>query len=211
MRKSLYLASKRVIDIAVSAVALVVMSPIMVIIALLVKFTSPGPVIHRRKCVSKNGCYYMNKFRTIYSDAWNLSKYLTPAQVDEYRRNIKVIHDPRITTIGRILRKTSLDELPQLLNVLKGEMSLVGPRPVATEETCIYSKSDLEEILSVRPGITGYWQTHGRSNADYDSGKRQELELYYVRHQSFMLDVKILICTCIILLRGGGGGYVGRL
>ena len=203
MRKTLYLFSKRVIDVAVSITVLAVLSPVLAVVALCVKQTSPGPVIHKRKCVGKNDCYYMYKFRTMYHDADNLSKYLTPAQIDEYHRNIKVINDPRITKIGKFLRRTSLDEFPQLWNVLKGDMSLVGPRPLAVEEAYIYGE-ELDEILSVKPGVTGYWQTHGRSGATYDSGKRQELEMYYVRHQSFILDVKILIHTCVILLRGGG-------
>ena len=202
MRKTLYLFSKRVIDIAVSLAVLAVMSPVLAVVALCVKLTSPGPVIHKRKCVGKNGFYYMYKFRTMYNDADNFRKYLTPAQIEEYRRNIKVINDPRITKIGKYLRRLSLDEFPQLWNVLKGEMSLVGPRPLAEEEVYIYG-DQVDKVLSVKPGVTGYWQTHGRSGATYDSGKRQELEMYYVENQSFILDVKILMHTCVILLRGG--------
>ena len=203
MRKTLYLFSKRVIDIAVSLAVLAVMSPVLAVVALCVKLTSPGPVIHKRKCVGKNGFYYMYKFRTMYNDADNFRKYLTPAQIEEYRRNIKVINDPRITKIGKYLRRLSLDEFPQLWNVLKGEMSLVGPRPLAEEEVYIYG-DQVDKVLSVKPGVTGYWQTHGRSGATYDSGKRQELEMYYVENQSFILDVKILMHTCVILLKGGG-------
>lgn len=145
----------------------------------------------------------MYKFRSMVSDAGNLSKYLTPQQIEEYHRNIKVMYDPRITKVGKILRKTSLDELPQLFNVLMGDMSLVGPRPLAEEEIYLYGDS-LDEILSVKPGITGYWQTHGRSNATYDSGKRQELEMYYIHYRSFMLDMEILFKTVLVVFKKEG-------
>lgn len=204
MRKALYHFSKRVIDVAVSIIVLAVLFPVLVIVGLCVWLTSPGPVIHARKCVSKNGCYSMYKFRTMFNDADNLEKYLTPSQVEEYHRNIKVMNDPRITGVGKILRRLSLDEFPQLWNVIKGDMSLVGPRPLAVDEVHLYDKKLLDEILSVKPGVTGYWQTHGRSSANYDSGKRQELELYYIRHQSFILDVKILALTFTVIVNGGG-------
>ena len=204
MRLALYLAFKRLFDVVLSFIAVVVLSPLLVVVALLIKFQSPGPVIHKRKCVKKDGYYYMYKFRSMVYDAENLDKYLTRAQQEEYHRNIKVIHDPRVTKLGRILRKTSIDELPQLFNVLKGDMSLVGVRPLAEEEIYLYGDS-LDEMLSVKPGITGYWQTHGRSNATYDSGKRQEYELYYVRNRSFLMDIKILFRTAVILMRDGEG------
>ena len=203
MRRNIYLASKRVFDIVISCAALLLLSPVMIFIALSIKRQSPGPAIHKRKCVCKNGYYFMYKFRSMVADADNLQKYLTSEQIDEYYHNIKVENDPRITRIGQSIRTSSVDELPQLFNVIKGEMSLVGPRPVAVEEACLYG-NDLDEVLSAKPGITGYWQTHGRSDATYDSGKRQELELYYVRHQSFMLDVKILLKTIVVVLRKEG-------
>ena len=200
---NIYRTSKRILDLMFSFAALVVLSPVLVVIVVLIQIQSPGAVIHKRKCVKQNGYYFMYKFRTMVADAWNLEKYLTPDQIEEYHRNIKVINDPRITKLGRILRKTSLDELPQLFNVLKGEMSLVGVRPIAEEEAHIYG-NDLAEVLSVKPGITGYWQTHGRSDATYENGQRQELELYYVHHQSFMLDVNIILRTVLIIIGGKG-------
>ena len=186
MNKFIYLASKRLIDFALSLLALIILSPLLVIIAVMIKIQSPGAIIHKRKCVRKNGFYFMYKFRSMVQDAGNLEKYLTKEQIEEYHKNIKVIHDPRITKLGKFLRKT------------------VGVRPVSEEEIYLYG-DDLDEILSVKPGITGYWQTHGRSNAAYANGKRQELELFYVRNQSFILDIKILMRTAVILLRGGGG------
>ena len=204
MKKIIYRVSKRIIDIVLSSAGLVILLPVFAVIALVIKLQSPGSVILKRKCVKRGGFYFMYKFRSMFADADNLEKYLTREQIDEYHRNIKVINDPRITTVGRFLRKTSLDELPQLFNVLKGEMSLVGVRPLAEEETHLYGR-ELDKMLSVKPGITGYWQTHGRSSATYENGKRKELELYYVHNQSFLLDISILIKTLVILVTGGGG------
>ena len=145
----------------------------------------------------------MLKFRSMVADADDFEKYLTPEQIEEYKTNIKLHYDPRITRIGRFLRRTSMDELPQLMNVLKGEMSIVGPRPVVEEELALYG-DDADELLSIKPGITGYWQTHGRGDSTYESGERQKLELHYVRHQSLGLDIKILLKTVKVVLSRKG-------
>ncbi len=196
---------KRTFDILASLIGLIVLSPLFLIISAVIFFSEDGrPVFHRRRCVGKSGFYDMLKFRTMVMDADNLSKYLTPDQIVEYRTNIKLKDDPRITKIGRFLRKTSLDELPQLLNIFRGEMSFVGPRPVVQEELEQYGR-DSELLLSAKPGITGYWQIHGRSDSTYESGKRQQLELYYVNHRSFRLDAAILLCTIPAVLSSRGG------
>ncbi len=145
----------------------------------------------------------MLKFRTMVENADDLEKFLSPEELEEYKKNIKLPNDPRITKIGRFLRRTSLDEFPQFINVLKGEMSIVGPRPVVPEELLMYGDR-AEEILSVKPGITGYWQATGRSNCSYESGRRQEKELYYVRHQSLRLDIWILFKTVTAVFRREG-------
>ena len=189
-----YRSVKRLFDVALSAAALVLLSPLFLLIAVLIRLDSPGPIIHKRWCESKNGLYPMLKFRTMAADANDLEKYLTPEQIEEYKKNIKLENDPRITRVGRFLRKASMDELPQFLNVLRGEMSIVGPRPVVPEELALYGDA-AAEILSVKPGITGYWQTSGRSGSTYESGERQEKELYYVRHQSLRLDIQIFFRT----------------
>lgn len=199
----MYRFIKRVFDIAASLAALVILSPVFLILAALIKLDSSGPVIHKRWCVGARGPYAMLKFRSMVADADDLTKYLTPEQIEEYKANIKLCDDPRITRIGRFLRKTSLDELPQLINVLKGEMSFVGPRPVTDEELARYG-TEGDELLSVKPGITGYWQTHGRSDSTYESGERQRLELYYVRHQSLWLDICIFFKTFVVVVRRGG-------
>ena len=127
-------------------------------------------------------------------DAGDLKKLLTPEQLEQYSREFKVDNDPRITDVGNFLRRTSLDELPQLFNILGGSMSFVGPRPIVEEETTIYG-SDIRKLLSVKPGLTGYWQAFARNLASYESGERQEMEMYYIDHQSVGFDLKILLKT----------------
>ena len=125
----------------------------------------------------------------------------TPEQKKEYYENFKLEHDPRVTGIGRFLRKSSIDELPQLLNIFKGEMSFVGPRPIVEEELANYG-TDRDLFLSVKPGLTGYWATHGRSNTSYE--ERMRLELYYVEHASLWLDIRIFILTFVTVFTSGG-------
>ena len=129
---------------------------------------------------------------------------LTPEQIHQYYTEFKIDNDPRITKVGRILRKTSLDELPQLFNVLFNEMSLVGPRPLIESEIQMYYADSYQELLSVKPGVTGYWQAYARNNATYQRGERQKMELYYVHHASIWLDIKILCKTVIAVLKREG-------
>ena len=134
-------------------------------------------------------------------DSSNFEKYFTPEQMEEYKQNFKVKDDPRITKIGKFLRKTSLDELPQLINILVGQLSIVGPRPVLEEETQLYGENrDL--LLSIRPGLTGYWQANGRSNTTYE--ERIKMELYYVKYRSAWMDIVILFKTLIGVFKGEG-------
>ena len=200
----LYLFIKRVFDLTCSVVALILLSPVFLIVAILIKHEDGGPVIHRRVCVGKSGQYNMLKFRTMVTDADNLDKYLTSEQIIEYRKKIKLDDDPRLTRAGKILRKFSIDELPQLINVLRNEMSIVGPRPVTEGEILFYSPRDLPELLQVKPGITGYWQTSGRSDCTYETGERQVLEMYYVRNRSIWMDIKILFKTVGVVLSRKG-------
>lgn len=187
----------------VSICALLLLSPVLLLVAVAVRREDGGPVIHRRRCVCAKGTYDMLKFRTMVADADDLAKYLTPEQIAEYRGNIKLKNDPRITRVGRFLRRTSLDELPQLFNVLRGEMSIVGPRPV-TQEELVYFGEDGPALLSARPGVTGYWQVSGRSDCTYDSGERQRLEMYYVTHRGLRLDTVILLRTLPAVLSARG-------
>jgi len=118
-------------------------------------------------------------------------------------KEYKLQNDPRVTKIGRLLRKSSIDEFPQLINVIKGDMHFVGPRPLVEEETYLYGENR-EKLLSVKPGLTGYWQAYARNAVGYGNGKRQEMELFYVENRSFWMDIKIILATVVRVLRGEG-------
>lgn len=203
--KNLYLAAKRVFDFCASCVALALLSPVLLLIMLLIKLEDHGPAIYRHVRVGMNGRQIsIYKFRSMKVNADRLEDMLTPEQLEQYHREFKVDNDPRITKIGNFLRKTSLDELPQLLNIIKGELSVVGPRPVVMEELDKYTSAQRARFLSVKPGLTGYWQAYARNNASYESGERQKMELYYVDHASFLLDMKIILKTVVAVLNRTG-------
>ena len=143
------------------------------------------------------------KFRTMRMDAGDLTKLLTPEQLEQYRTEYKIFDDPRVTTLGNFLRRSSLDELPQLFNVIGGSMSLVGPRPL-TEEEMVFFGDDVSRLLSTKPGMTGYWQAYARNNAIYETGERQAMEMYYIDHQNFLFDIRILFRTIRTVFTGEG-------
>ena len=192
---------KRIGDIIFSLIVLTLGSPIFILIGILVKLSSPGSVFYIQKRVGRNyrefGCI---KFRTMYKNADDLLPNLLekyPLMRKEFETDFKLRQDPRITKLGRFLRRSSLDELPQFFNVLKGEMSVVGPRPIVSNEIIKYSLF-MEEVISVRPGLTGLWQVSGRNNLSYK--KRVELDLFYARNRNFLLDLEIIILTLGVLL-----------
>lgn len=198
-----YFITKRAMDIVGSLIGLVLFSPIFLVVALLIKVEDPkGPIIFAHKRVGKNGeLIPVYKFRSMYQNADEMIKSFTPEQKKEYAETFKLKDDPRITKIGRFIRKTSLDEIPQFLNVLKGEMSIVGPRPVVEAELEKYGdKVDL--YLMVTPGLTGMWQAHGRSDTSYE--ERVALDTYYVENRSILLDIKIILATFISVIKGKG-------
>lgn len=200
--KRIYLVVKRLIDIIGSLLGIVILSPIYIIIAILVKITSPGAIVfgHIRK--GKNGKdIKVYKFRTMYSNASEIFEQFTPEQKEEYYKNFKLDDDPRITKFGAFLRKTSLDELPQLFNILKGDMTIIGPRPIVEKEVAKYGDK-AEKLFSVVPGLAGYWQANGRSDTTYE--ERVEMDMYYIDNMSFWLDVKIVFQTAISVLKGEG-------
>lgn len=143
----------------------------------------------------------MYKFRTMYQNAEKMIKDFTPEQMKEYKENFKLKDDPRITKVGKFLRKTSLDELPQLINIIKGDLSIIGPRPIVDAELEKYGNNK-EKFLSITPGLTGYWQANGRSDTTYE--QRMEMELYYVENKSFKLDIQIFFKTIISVLKKEG-------
>lgn len=190
-RGGLYPPCKRGLDVVFSLLGLVLLSPLLAAVAAAVALT--GPVLYRHRRVGKGGApFTLYKFRTMAPGADGMLESLPQPLQDEFARTFKLQKDPRATRLGAFLRKTSLDELPQLFNVLRGEMSLVGPRPVVDEELAFYGPR-AQVFLSVPPGLTGYWQVQGRSATTY--AQRVEMELYYVQNSGLLLDAKVLLLT----------------
>ena len=217
----LYSAVKRCLDVTLTAALLLLLLPLMLVIAVLIKLDTPGPALFAQERVGarrrwKDGrpvwevrTFAVCKFRSMVHNA-DQSVHQAYAKafvegcvetVDGRGAKFKLTHDPRVTRVGRILRKTSLDELPQLLNVLKGEMSLVGPRPVPTYEVAAYQAWHFERLAAL-PGITGLWQVNGRGQVSFEEMIRMDIE--YVRHRSLWLDLRILLLTVPAVLSGRG-------
>ena len=204
-RKTGYYICKRIFDVIVAALALIVLSPAFLVLAIMIKCQDGGPVFFKQMRIGKNrkeiGIY---KFRSMKVGADRLEDVLTPEELEEYKKEFKLDHDPRITKIGQFLRKTSLDELPQLVNILCGSLSFVGPRPILEEEVHVYTEEEQEKFFSVTPGLTGYWQAYARNNATYATGERQKMELNYIERASLWFDFKILLRTVkVVILRDG--------
>ena len=197
-----YMSVKRVFDLVISTIGLIILSPIFLILAIIVKLDSKGPVFFAHTRYGKNGKKFkMYKFRTMYENAQDMINDFTPEQMKEWKENFKLQDDPRITKVGKFLRKTSLDELPQIVNIIKGDLSIIGPRPVIEEELEKYGEHK-EKFLSVTPGLTGYWQANGRSSTTYE--QRMEMELYYIDHISPKLDFKIFFKTIESVIKKEG-------
>lgn len=193
---------KRLFDMAVSAVLLVLLMPLFLAVALAIRLEDPGPVLFRQQRVGRWGTLFtMWKFRSMYTDAEERKQALLAANEMHGGVTFKMKDDPRVTRVGRVIRKTSIDELPQLWNVLKGEMSLVGPRPPVPQEVDQYSLSDRRR-LEVIPGITCIWQVSGRSEIPFD--RQVELDVEYIHSQSLWTDLKIMFKTVPALLFGTG-------
>jgi len=209
-----YRITKRLIDFSGAVVLLVLFSPIMLGTAILIKLTSKGPIYaNTPKRIGKNGRpFYTYKFRSMVENAYELlktdPKFKKAYKEQQSSGNYKIKNDPRVTTLGRFIRKYSVDEMPQLFNVIKGEMSIVGPRPYYKEELekqlKIYpeTKKLVSEMQQVKPGITGYWQVSGRSEVNFD--KRIEMDAYYARKRSILLDLLILLKTPWVMVTGKG-------
>ena len=201
-KKPIFSFFKRLFDIISSFLGLILLSWLFLIVAILVKFSIRGPIFYAQYRVRKNGkMFKIWKFRTRVIGDRPLEEILTLEQLEEYRRDFKITNDPRVTKIGNVLRKTSLDELPQLLNIFVGQMSVVGWRPITQEELERYGDNK-ELLLKVKPGLTGYWASHGRSNIDYLD--RIKMELYYSVKRSIWLDIRIIWHTMIGVFRSEG-------
>lgn len=193
---SLYEVIKRLIDVVCSFLGVLVLSPLFIIIAIIIKMTSKGPVFFSQKRVGKNGKEFdMYKFRSMVVNAEELKEKLA-AQNEMSGPMFKMKDDPRVTKVGKFIRKTSIDELPQLWNILKGDMSLVGPRPSLPKEVAQFDEW-MYKRLEVKPGLTCYWQVSGRNNIDFEDWMK--LDVKYVEERSLWIDIKLIFKTVFVL------------
>ncbi|MCD7809659.1 MAG: sugar transferase [Erysipelotrichaceae bacterium] len=203
--KYFYFLVKRLFDVVLSFIAMIVLSPVFLIIAIAIKLDDSGPVFYKHMRIGMNGeplgVYKFRSMTTKYKTFDEFYVTLNEEQKREWDTNFKLENDPRITKVGNILRKTSIDELPQILNIFIGNMSIIGPRPVIQDEVDLYGK-DKNKFLSVKPGLTGYWAANGRSSTTYE--ERMEMELYYVDNCSLWLDIKIFFKTIVSVIKGEG-------
>ena len=200
-RINFYKSFKNLLDFLFSIFFLIISLPFFLIISLLIKLSSRGSIFFLQERIGKNNIpFKCIKFRTMHPEAKDILENLLMKDEKlkiEFEQTHKIKNDPRITTIGKLLRKTSLDELPQFINVLKNEMSIVGPRPIVNKEKKKYGKN-LNKVLSVRPGITGLWQVSGRNNLTYK--KRVKLDVNYTENYNLLMDIMILIRTIGVIL-----------
>ena len=198
-----YLAFKRVFDVVFSAGVCIILAIPVAAACAAICIDSPGKPFFRQERIGQGGKrIYIFKLRTMVSDAHeHPEKYVTPVQLETWKREQKLDDDPRITRVGRILRRTSLDELPQFINVLTGDLSVIGPRPVTLEETYEFGNAR-DEVLACKPGITGWWAVTDRNDSTWSGGVRQARELFYVRHMSFGLDARVFAKTFKAMFMG---------
>lgn len=196
---------KRAFDIVASGLFLILFSWLYLILAIAVKCSDGGPVFYRHPRIGKGGKpLLLPKFRSMRVDADKLENMLTPEQYRQYMTEFKLDKDPRITKVGGFLRKTSLDELPNVWLIFTGKLSWVGPRPLMREEIDTKFGAAGDKLLSVKPGVIGWWACNGRSLCTYETGERQKLELYYVGHCSFWMDIKIIFKTFVGVIKRTG-------
>lgn len=205
--KIIYRIVKRTIDIIGSLIGILILVPVTIIIEIVRKILKEdnGPLFYEHLRYGKDGkIFRMYKFRSMCMNADSkLQEYLEENEEarEEFNKYQKLKNDPRVTKLGRFLRKSSIDELPQMINILKGDMSFVGPRPVVEEEIKKYGRNK-EKVLSIKPGLTGYWQVNGRSNTTYE--ERINMDLYYIDNHSLWLDIKIFLKTFIVVFEKKG-------
>lgn len=205
-KRLMYFTFKRIFDICCSIVGIVFLIPLLIMIKIAYLCTGDfHSILYSQERIGKNGkIFRLHKFRTMVVNADEILDEILkkdPEMLKEYQTNKKLRNDPRITKVGKFLRKFSLDEFPQFLNVLMGDMSLIGPRPVVLDEVENYGKNK-EKFLSVRPGLTGYWASNGRSNTTYQ--ERMEMELFYVEHCCIRFDLKIIWNTIVTVIKRDG-------
>ena len=204
VRKVLYKVVKRLMDILGGLVGCVLLVPITVAVYIARKVLKEddGPLFYEHLRYGKDGKKFrIYKFRSMVNNAEDMIKEFTPEQMKEYRENYKLTNDPRITKVGKFLRKTSLDELPQLINIIKGDLSIIGPRPVVSDELKKYG-TNTRKFLSVTPGLTGYWAANGRSCTSYE--QRMQMELFYIDNLSWKMDIKVFFKTIEAVIKREG-------
>ena len=201
-KEGFYLFVKRVTDILGALIGLILLSPIFLIVAIAIKLDSKGPIIfgHTRKGLGGKDIK-VYKFRTMYENSKEIFDNFTEEQKQEFYKNFKLDNDPRITKIGNFLRRSSIDELPQIINILNGSMSILGPRPIVEKEIALYGEY-APKLFSVVPGLTGYWQANGRSDTTYQ--ERIKMDMYYIDNRSLGLDLKIIFKTFSSVAKGEG-------
>lgn len=199
----IYRVVKRMIDIVGAISGLILLSPLFIIISLLIKIEDPkGDVIFGHKRVGKDGnMFSCLKYRSMFSNAEEMKKNFTEEQKKEYAETFKLQNDPRVTKVGNFIRRTSLDELPQLINILRGEMTIVGPRPIVEAELEFYGEYE-DYYKAVKPGLTGLWQVSGRSDTTYD--ERVAFDMEYITTRNIVGDIKIIIMTAIKVIKRDG-------
>jgi len=194
------IAIKRLLDVLLATILLITLTPLFVLIAAAVKLQDRGPIIYRRRVIGLHGQFDAYKFRSMRVDA-DAIVARNPVLRQEFEKNFKLVRDPRVTRLGAWLRKLSLDELPQLFNVLLGQMSLVGPRMITAPELEKYGPAKAL-VLTVKPGLTGYWQVYGRQEVDY--AERVKMDVFYIQNWSLLLDLRLFLLTPIRVLKGTG-------
>lgn len=201
-KRYIYRFIKRTCDLVVSLFGCIICIPIFIIISVIIKIDSHGPTFFRHTRIGHKGKPLgILKFRTMVENAEDLIKDFSPEQMKEWKEKYKLEDDPRLTRVGKILRKTSLDELPQIFDILVGKLSFIGPRPI-TEEEYLTHNVNKEKYTSVKPGLTGYWACNGRSDVDYE--ERIKLEYYYIENASLWLDIKVFFKTIFVVLSEKG-------
>lgn len=192
-----YRAFKRLFDFMFALIVVTIGLIPGALLCIAIAADTKGSPIYSQERIGKRGKpFRIYKFRSMVKDSDNVEKYFTPEQLETWKRERKVEDDPRITKLGSLLRRTSVDEMPQFINVLVGQLSVIGPRPITAEELMQhFSQTECCELLSIRPGITGLWQATDRNSASFKSGRRQEIELQYVRRCNISMDVKCFIGT----------------
>lgn len=193
---------KRTMDIVGAVCGLILLSPVFLVLSLIVKIDSKGPVFFGHKRLGYKGkIIKVYKFRSMVTNAEELLNNLSEEQKKEFEQNFKLENDPRVTKIGDFLRRTSLDELPQLVNILKGELSIVGPRPIVEKEIELYGQYG-KKLLTVKPGLTGNWQANGRSDTTYE--ERVQLDMDYIDNRTIWMDIMIILKTFVVVFKREG-------